>query len=162
MVASLTACSLVTINSNGGNEGGNGSQTSSSAADVAAAPATEANYPVTGNIVYFEDSLFWANGGKSIYIDYWSSSNYNMVEWPGKPMTYLGDSVYSFELPDGVEFIVFSNNLDKDTQTRDIIYDGSARFFKPAIEKDKVGAHYVKDWDDKEIKTNDVDGGKGY
>lgn len=154
MIASLSAC---------GSAGNNNSDTLSSSEAVAeTAPETQVKYPVTGNTVYFMDTLFWANGGKIIYVDYWSSSNPDMVEWPGKPMNYLGDSVYSFELPEGVEFMVFNNNSDKNTQTRDIVYDSSVRFFKPTIETDTVGAHFVKDWDDIQVKTNDIDGGKGY
>lgn len=124
---------------------------------VQATQSVENEYPITGNIVYFKDTLNWSDGGKNIYVHYWSNSNTNMVSWPGNAMTSLGNNVYSYELPDGVEFVIFSNNGDKDTQTRDIIYDGSVRKFQASSKQDDVKAHYATDWDGKEIDTKKIE-----
>ena len=62
--------------------------------------------------VYFTDALNWAGEGvPNIY--YWiGESN---PGWPGKPMTYLytndqSQKVYYYELPDGVDGIIFNGD----------------------------------------------------
>lgn len=116
------------------------------------------DYPIIGNIVYFKDVLGWSDAGDKIYVHYWSDSDTNMVSWPGSEMESLGNGVFSYELPDGVEYVIFSNGKDKDTQTRDIIYDGSVRKFQASTKQDEVKAHYAIDWDGKELESNKIDG----
>ena len=122
-------------------------------------------YPVTGNIVYFRDTLGWGENGQPLYVYYWDSTGVEMVQWPGGEMTSLGDNVYSFDLPDGVEFIIFNKHqgaMTKEGQTRDIPYDGSVRKFQASEKLDEMKASYATDWDGNEIGTNQIDDGSGY
>lgn len=160
LIVSLAACSVNTDTTNQTAQTDSvpsNKSTDSAADDNSRSSAAEDEYPITGNIVYFKDALNWSNGGKTIYIHYWSSSNYNMVTWPGKAMKKLENDVYSYELPDGVEYVIFNNNGDKDTQTRDVIYDGSVRKFMASKKQDEVKAHYATDWDGNEIDSNAID-----
>ena len=155
LIVSLAACG----NSKGNNQSNESKPESAVESAVSSNQSSSADdsYPITGNIVYFRDTLGWGKDDP-IYVHYWSSSDYKMVEWPGSVMKSLGDNVYSYELPSNVEFIIFSNNKDKDTQTRDIIYDGKVRKFQASSKQDEVKAHYATDWDGNELDSNKVDG----
>lgn len=123
-----------------------------------------AEYPITGNIVYFKDTLNWGAGGKTIYVFYWSSHNDKLVQWPGSRMKSLGNNVYSYEVPNDAEYLIFDmhpDSMTKEGQTRDIPYDGSVRRFQCSDKQDEMKASYVTDWDGKEIGTNQIDDGSG-
>ena len=123
-----------------------------------------AQYPITGNIVYFKDTLNWATDTNIVYVYYWSADSDKMVQWPGARMKSLGDNVYSFDVPKEAEFLIFDINTDamsKQYQTRDIPYDGSVRRFQCSDKQDEMKARYVTDWDGKEIGTNQIDDGSG-
>ena len=66
-----------------------------------------------GRTVYFENTAGWSN----VNIYFWSSSNTSMTGWPGKAMTLDNGKIYSYDLPDGVEFVIFNNGS---TQTSDL------------------------------------------
>lgn len=156
LVASLAAC------------GNNASTDTNSNSESVSSPESNVDndgddeYPITGNIVYFKDTLNWSAEG-DIYVHYWNSAG-EMVKWPGDKMTSLGDDVYSYDLPDDVEFIIFNRNGDsmsKEGQTRDIPYDGSVRKFQCSDKQDEMKASFVTDWDGNEITSNMIDDGSG-
>ena len=143
-----------------------GQPVSNPAGTIGGKPAEPVDdYPITGNIVYFKDTLDWGKDNAPIYVYYWNSTGVEMVRWPGYEMRSLGDHVYSYELPDGVEFIIFNrfgDSMSKAGQTRDIPYDGSIRMFQASSKQDEMQASYVTDWDGVEIGSNQIDDGSGY
>jgi hypothetical protein len=64
--------------------------------------------------VYFDQPYDWMG---DMYVYYWSGTNSSMVSWPGKPMTEIGGGLWYFDLPDGVEYVIFN---DGSQQTCDI------------------------------------------
>lgn len=67
----------------------------------------------TERTVYFENTDGWMN----VYIYYWSDSNTGFVTWPGKAMKLYEGSIYSYDVPDGVTYVIFNNGS---TQTKDL------------------------------------------
>ena len=70
-------------------------------------------YAAGTRTVYFENTDNWS----VVNIYYWSSSNTNYVSWPGVAMKAEGENIFSFDLPDGVEYVIFNNGS---TQTGDL------------------------------------------
>ena len=75
------------------------------------APVTA--FAATGRTVYFENTASWS----TVNIYYWSDSNTAFVTWPGKTMKVYQDKIYSYDLPDGVDYVIFNNGS---TQTGDL------------------------------------------
>ncbi len=161
LLISLAACSSKQKDESKASE--ESSAATASQKETSAESSDDDPYPVTGNIVYFKDTLGWGENGKPVYVYYWSNSG-EMITWPGAHMNSVGDSIYSYELPAGVEFLIFDNhsdNMSKKGQTRDIPYDGSVRKFQCSGKIDEMQAQYVTDWDGNEIGTNQIDDGSG-
>ena len=72
-----------------------------------------ASLAAVGETVYFENTAGWTN----VNIYYWSDSNTNFVSWPGKTMKLYEGEIYSYDLPDGVTYVIFNNGS---TQTADL------------------------------------------
>ncbi|MCQ2513567.1 MAG: starch-binding protein [Ruminococcus sp.] len=88
------------------------------------APTTE---PVTVNYVYYKNTANWSK----VYAYYWNDKDATLAVWPGVEMTLVNGDVYSVEVPEKAEKIIF-NNGDK-AQTADItisafnkLYDGKS------------------------------------
>ena len=77
-------------------------------------PDTSITYE--GNI-FFKNTKNWSN----VNIYFWSTVDPKMVEWPGAQMKHLGNDIYGFSLPEGVEYVIFT---DGSSQTDDITLDG--------------------------------------
>ena len=69
--------------------------------------------------VFFKNTMNW----KEVYIYYWSTIDPKMTTWPGEKMNSLGDDIYGFTLPEGVESVIFTDG--DGTQTDDLAYPGS-------------------------------------
>ncbi len=105
-------------------------------------PTEAPTNPVEKNIVTFVNSVNWS--GK-LYCYYWSDTNKAMVTWPGKEMTQSGtdsngNSLYTYELPDDVTYVIFTNGS---TQTVDIPYSGGKVKYTPTT-TDSKGHYNVK------------------
>ena len=68
----------------------------------------------TGKTVYFENTADWS----VVNIYYWSDSNTQFVNWPGKAMKVHEGNIYYFDLPEGVQYVIFNNG---GTQTTDLV-----------------------------------------
>ena len=111
---------------------------------------TEPDKPVEyeGNI-FFKNTKNWNN----VNIYYWSTVNPNMVVWPGAEMKNLGNDIFGYTLPEGVEYVIFT---DGSSQTDDITLDGlnkvylngkwvevgSSELDKPQQSKDKEYVYF--------------------
>lgn len=60
-------------------------------------------------VIYFENTSGWSQ----VNIYYWSDANTGMVSWPGVSMTLLEGDIWSYALPDGVEYVIFNNGSEK-------------------------------------------------
>ena len=83
---------------------------------------SSATAPV-GNYIYFKNTSNWSK----VYAYYWSDSNTQMVKWPGKAMTSVGNGVYSIELPEDAQYIIFTNGSG--SQTGDLTLQGMNKIF---------------------------------
>ena len=63
------------------------------------------SFAAAGRTVYFENSDNWS----TVNIYYWSDSNTGFVSWPGKAMTRYEGKIYSYDLPAGVQYVIFNN-----------------------------------------------------
>ena len=74
--------------------------------------------------VYFKNDAGWAN----VYVYTWTMSGGAAIvycDWPGTPMTLVEGNLYSMEVPDLAEYIIF-NNGDYD-QTADLVIPTDGR-----------------------------------
>lgn len=55
--------------------------------------------------VYFENTDNWS----TVNIYYWSDSNTGFTSWPGQPMKAVSGALWEFELPAGVQYVIFNN-----------------------------------------------------
>ena len=76
----------------------------------------DASVDYVGNI-FFKNTKNWSK----VNIYYWSTIDPKMVEWPGSEMNHLGNQIYGFTIPEGAEFVIFT---DGSSQTDDITLDG--------------------------------------
>ena len=106
------------------------SSASSSSSQAATEAKTEAS-KLSASTVQFKDTQW---NSTVMYVYYWSSDNSKMVDWPGKQMKAVtGEtSTYTYDLPDGVEFVIFTNGSTN--QTRDIKLDGKNQQFRNTSE----------------------------
>lgn len=77
---------------------------------AAADPTQPATEDAQTKTITFTDSQNW---GGTMYC-YYYGTNFNPVEWPGTEMTSLGQSAYgtnvfSFEIPEQTEYVIFTN-----------------------------------------------------
>lgn len=110
------------------------------------APVTEpTTTPSSTYTVKFTDSLNW---GGTLYCYSWAEDGTSTKSWPGVAMTYLntndhGQKVYSVEVPNTVNYIIFTNGS---SQTIDIGFDGTSLNYYTKSQYDSQGHAYVGTW----------------
>lgn len=110
------------------------------------APVTEpTTTPSSTYTVKFTDSLNW---GGTLYCYSWAEDGTSTKSWPGVAMTYLntndlGQKVYSVEVPNTVDYIIFTNGS---SQTIDIGFDGTSLNYYTESQYDSQGHAYVGTW----------------
>lgn len=110
------------------------------------APVTEpTTTPSSTYTVKFTDSLNW---GGTLYCYSWAEDGTSTKSWPGVAMTYLntndhGQKVYSVEVPNTVDYIIFTNGS---SQTIDIGFDGTSLNYYTESQYDSKGHAYVGTW----------------
>ena len=110
------------------------------------APVTEpTTTPSSTYTVKFTDSLNW---GGTLYCYSWAEDGTSTKSWPGVAMTYLntndyGQKVYSVEVPNTVNYIIFTNGS---SQTIDIGFDGTSLNYYAESQYDSQGHAYVGTW----------------
>ena len=77
--------------------------------------------------IYYSNANNWSR----IYIYYWSDSNDKMVEWPGVEMTVVEGGIYTANIPDSAQYIIFNNGkVGEGNQTGDLtLPTGEANFY---------------------------------
>lgn len=75
-------------------------------------PTTETVPLPVGDYVYYKNTNNWSK----VMIYYWSDSNSSMISWPGKDMTEYRDGVYYAQVPDDVDYVIFSNGSNEQTE----------------------------------------------
>ncbi len=88
--------------------------------DVPTEPTT--TVPVSTNLVYYKNTNNWS----TVNAYYWSDANKEMMTWPGKAMTSVGDNVYSVEVPSDAQYIIFNNGS---AQTGDLTLEGADKIY---------------------------------
>ena len=101
------------------------------------------------NTVYFDDPIGWGD----TYIYYWSDANKNMIKWPGEKMESF-EGVWRYTLPEGVEYIIFSNGA---LQTRDVPYNPAQTNYRLSANRDQDKSYYVEDWQGNVVDSSRVD-----
>lgn len=110
------------------------------------APVTKpTTTPSSTYTVKFTDSLNW---GGTLYCYSWAEDGTSTKSWPGVAMTYLntndhGQKVYSVEVPNTVDYIIFTNGS---SQTIDIGFDGTSLNYYAESQYDSKGHAYVGTW----------------
>ena len=110
------------------------------------APVTEpTTTPSSTFTVKFADSLNWDG---TIYCYSWVDGGNPTKSWPGVAMTYIntndyGQKVYSVEVPNTVNYIIFTNGS---SQTIDIGFDGTSLNYYTESQYDSQGHAYVGTW----------------
>ena len=110
------------------------------------APVTEpTTTPSSTYTVKFTDSLNWDG---TLYCYSWAEDGTSTKSWPGVAMTYLntndyGQKVYSVEVPNTVDYIIFTNGS---SQTIDIGFDGTSLNYYTESQYDSKGHAYVGSW----------------
>ena len=110
------------------------------------APVTEpTTTPSSTYTVKFTDSLNWDG---TLYCYSWAEDGTSTKSWPGVAMTYLntndyGQKVYSVEVPNTVNYIIFTNGS---SQTIDIGFDGTSLNYYTESQYDSQGHAYVGTW----------------
>lgn len=113
---------------------------------VTTAPVTEpTTTPSSTYTVKFTDSLNWDG---TLYCYSWAEDGTSTKSWPGVAMTYLntndyGQKVYSVEVPNTVDYIIFTNGS---SQTIDIGFDGTSLNYYTESQYDSKGHAYVGSW----------------
>ena len=113
---------------------------------VTTAPVTEpTTTPSSTYTVKFTDSLNWDG---TLYCYSWAEDGTSTKSWPGVAMTYLntndlGQKVYSVEVPNTVDYIIFTNGS---SQTIDIGFDGTSLNYYTESQYDSKGHAYVGTW----------------
>lgn len=110
------------------------------------APVTEPTTTQSSTYtVKFTDSLNWDG---TLYCYSWAEDGTSTKSWPGVAMTYLntndyGQKVYSVEVPNTVDYIIFTNGS---SQTIDIGFDGTSLNYYTESQYDSKGHAYVGTW----------------
>lgn len=110
------------------------------------APVTEpTTTPSSTYTVKFTNSLNWDG---TLYCYSWAEDGTSTKSWPGVAMTYLntndyGQKVYSVEVPNTVDYIIFTNGS---SQTIDIGFDGTSLNYYTESQYDSKGHAYVGSW----------------
>ena len=76
-----------------------------------------------GNYIYYQNTNNWSK----VYAYYWSDSNTQMTTWPGEAMTSVGSGVYSIEIPEDAQYIIFTNGSG--SQTGDLTLQGMNKIY---------------------------------
>lgn len=80
--------------------------------------------PTKIDTVYYDNS---STNWSKVYAYMWSDANNKMMTWPGVEMTKVSGNVYSAEIPEGAEFVIFNNNA---AQTDDLSLQGSGMIYR--------------------------------
>ena len=76
-------------------------------------------------MVYCVNSYNWS----PLKAYFWSDSNKNMMEWPGKDMVQVSGNIFAVEIPDGATKVIFTEGTWR-SQTSDLtIPDGAANIY---------------------------------
>ena len=100
-------------------------------------PWSEEDTPVEAKTTFVDD-LGWGE----IYVYYYGSGNYSL-KWPGVPMTEIGENTYTAEIPDYVEYLIFTT-ADGSVQTEKIPYDGKTHTYRALSQTYANGRHYYE------------------
>ena len=108
-------------------------------------PTEPPTQPPVNRTVTFTNSFNW---GGTISCYYWSDSDMAMTSWPGVKMTPAGindygQSMYTFEVPKGATYIIFTNGSN---QTVDIPYTGGNIRYYPISSTNTSGHHFIGTW----------------
>lgn len=76
-----------------------------------------------GGTVYCQNDADWS----SVCVYMWNSDQDKLAEWPGKPMTDLGDGVWEFNYDKSYANIIF--NANGAPQTSDMTFPGSGKIY---------------------------------
>lgn len=87
--------------------------------------------------ISFKNTLNW----ETPYIYFWSDTDNKMTTWPGVPMTLSSDNTYTYTIPANAGYIIFNDGYN--TQTVDIIFDGSVAEYQLSNEQDEDGKYYA-------------------
>lgn len=68
-------------------------------------PVVALSASINDRIIYFTNSDGWNN----VNIYYWCDSNTGMISWPGQAMTLVEGNIYSFRLPQEVQYVIFTD-----------------------------------------------------
>ena len=100
--------------------------------------------------LYFRQIYDWDN----LYMYYWSDSDVNMVQWPGKKMSAVAGEnlLYSCQVPSEARYIIFTNGEGEQTKTvtipfvdyNKVTWDGSNRLLKVDYNQPGMHTFYVK------------------
>ena len=112
-------------------------------------PATYSNTMPDYSLPQNSQEIGWGD----TYVYYWSDANKNMVAWPGEKMEKF-EGVWRYNLPDGVEYIIFSNGA---MQTRDIPYNPQQTNYRLSSQRDADNSYYVEDWQGNVVSSDRVD-----
>ena len=95
-------------------------------AEATTAAATEKKAKLTtgaGGTVYCQNDENWS----SVCVYMWNSDSDKLAEWPGKPMTNIGDGVWEYTFDKSYANIIF--NANGSPQTGDMTFPGSGKIF---------------------------------
>lgn len=81
--------------------------------------------------VYYKNTNNWS----TVNAYYWSDSNKSMMSWPGTVMNNEGDGVYSIEVPEDAQYIIFNNGSE---QTDDLTLQGADKIYNNGSWSDYV------------------------
>ena len=83
--------------------------------------------PITSaGTVYFKNTDNWSK----VNAYYWSDSNKSMMSWPGTAMKNEGNGVYSINVPEGAQYIIFNNGSK---QTDDLKLQGANKIYENGV-----------------------------
>lgn len=84
---------------------------------------TKANPDAIDVVAYDNSSTKWSK----VNAYFWSDANNKMMTWPGKAMTSKGNNIYEMEVPDGAEYVIFTNGT---SQTDDLKLSGGDKIYR--------------------------------
>lgn len=75
-------------------------------------------------MVYCKNSYNWS----PLKAYFWSDSNKNMMEWPGKDMVNVSGNIFAVEIPDGATKVIFTEGTWR-SQTGDLTIPDHTQIF---------------------------------
>lgn len=92
-------------------------------------PGGSSGGSTTGDMVYCRNTAGWPT--VSIYMWNGDGADKN-AEWPGKPMTHIGDDIWQYEVPSSYANLIFSGG---GTQTANLTYQGNGYIYDNSSNK---------------------------